>query len=254
MHAVILAAGRGSRLGSMTNAVPKGMVQVAGKPILEWQRRALLAGGAKAVTVVTGYRSKVIADHGFDTIINEDWSRGNMLSSLDRALRRFSGPLILSYADILYSPATVRDLIASDAPLSVAFDRDWLSLWQRRFDDPLSDAETFRLGVDGNIAEIGGKTNSISDIEGQFMGLMKLGLEGRKWIEGLLAARPDARLAMDTTTMLSALISEGKLVRGIPATGGWCEIDDQVDWKIANALVAEGRLVLTDHGLEESAL
>jgi len=59
---------------------------------------------------------------------------------------------------------------------------------------------------------------------------------------------------MDTTTMLSALISEGKLVRGIPATGGWCEIDDQVDWKIANALVAEGRLVLTDHGLEESAL
>ncbi|SIT68351.1 Choline kinase [Ectothiorhodosinus mongolicus] len=253
MQAVILAAGRGSRLGSMTDAAPKGMVEVAGKPILDWQRRALLAGGAEAVTVVTGYRGEVVADYGFGTIINDDWSFGNMLSSLDCALRTFSGPLIVSYADILYNPATVRDLIVSDSPLAVAYDRDWLSLWQRRFDDPLSDAETFRLGTDGNIAEIGGKTVNVADIEGQFMGLMKLGLEGRKWIENLLAVRPEARLGMDTTTLLSTLITEGKPIRGIPATGGWCEIDDLADWEVAEALVAEGRLVLTGRGAEGGA-
>lgn len=253
MQAVILAAGRGSRLGSMTDAAPKGMVEVAGKPLLDWQRRTLLAGGAEAVTVVTGYRGEVIADQGFETIINEDWSRGNMLSSLDRALKTFSGRLIVSYADILFDPATVRHLISSDAPLGVAYDRDWLSLWQRRFDDPLSDAETFRLEADGNIAEIGGKTGNVADIEGQFMGLMKLGIEGRKWIEDLLEARPEARLGMDTTTLLSTLIAEGKPVRGIPVTGGWCEIDDQADWEVAQALVAEGRLVLTGRGEEGGA-
>jgi len=253
MQSVILAAGRGSRLGSMTDAAPKGMVEVAGKPLLDWQCRTLLAGGADAVTVVTGYRGEVIAEHGFDTIVNDDWSRGNMLSSLDRALKTFPGPLIVSYADILYDPATVRDLIASDAPLGVAYDRDWLSLWQRRFDDPLSDAETLRLGADGNITEIGGKTGNVADIEGQFMGLMKLGLEGRGWIEDLLAAQPEARLAMDTTTLLSTLIADGRPIRGIPATGGWCEIDDQADWVVAKALVAEGRLVLTDRGDEGGA-
>ena len=251
MDAVILAAGRGSRLGAMTDALPKGMVEVAGKPILEWQRRALLAGGAGAVTVVTGYCGEVIADHGFDTLVNNDWSRGNMLSSLDCALKRFPGPLIVSYADILYDSDTVRHLLASDAPLAVAYDRDWLSLWQRRFDDPLSDAETFRIDVNGNITEIGGKTSNVGDIEGQFMGLIKLGIEGRKWVEDLLAARSDARLGMDTTTMLSTFITEGLLVRGVPTMSGWCEIDDQADFKVAQALVAEGRLTLTGRDFEE---
>lgn len=244
-QAVILAAGRGSRLGTMTKALPKGMVEVAGKPLLEWQRRTLLAGGADVVTVVTGYCSEVIDNYGFETIMNEEWSCGNMLTSLDLALKTFSGQLIISYADILYDPGTVRDLISLDVPLAVAYDPDWLSLWQRRFDDPLSDAETFRLGTGGNIIEIGGKTGNLVDIEGQFMGLMKLGLEGRSWIEDLLAAQPEARLGMDTTTLLSTLIAEGKPVRGIPASGGWCEIDDQTDLQVAKMLVSNGILVLT---------
>ena len=120
MRAVILAAGRGSRLGSITECIPKGMVEVSGKPLIAWQRNTLLAAGVEAVTVVTGYRGEVIADYGFETIVNEDWSRGNMLSSLECALKTFSGPLIVSYADILYEPATVSDLISSDVPLGVA--------------------------------------------------------------------------------------------------------------------------------------
>ena len=244
-QAVILAAGRGSRLGALTDCVPKGMVEVAGKPLLAWQRSALLAAGVEKVTVVTGYRGELIADYGFDTIVNEDWSRGNMLSSLELALKTLSGPLIVSYADILYEPATVIDLIASDEPIGVAYDPNWLSLWQQRFEDPLSDAETFRLGVEHKIVEIGGKTGNLVDIEGQFMGLMLLGLEGRKWIEDLLLARPAARLGMDTTTLLSTLISEGRPVRGIPATGGWCEIDNQTDLDVAQSLISNGSLSLT---------
>ena len=77
------------------------------------------------------------------------------------------------------------------------------------------------------------------------MGLFKLGLEGRKWVEELLVARPEARLEMDTTMLLSALVSQGKPIRGIPAIGGWCEIDDQSDLDVALDLVAEGRLILT---------
>ena len=245
MQSIILAAGRGSRLGSMTNYIPKGMVELGGKPIIDWQSSTLLAGGADAVTIVTGYRGEVIANYGFDTIVNDDWSHGNMLSSLDCALKTFSGPLIISYADILYDTATVRELITSDAPVSVAYDCDWLSLWQRRFEDPLSDAETFQIDANENITEIGGKTDSIANIKGQFMGLFKLGLEGRKWVEELLVARPEARLEMDTTMLLSALVSQGKPIRGIPAIGGWCEIDDQSDLDVALDLVAEGRLILT---------
>ena len=242
MHAVILAAGRGSRLGPRTDDRPKGLVEVAGRPMLDWQARALRAGGMEEVTVITGYRGGDIAARGFATLENPDWNRGNMVSSLARALAAIPGPLIVSYSDILYSAATVRALAARDAPLVLSHDPDWLTLWERRFDDPLSDAETFRLGARGQVTEIGGRTTDASAIQGQFMGLVKIGTEGRGWIEALLAAQPKARLELDTTSLLSTLISAGHPVTAIPVQGAWCEVDGPRDLAVAEALVAEGRL------------
>lgn len=244
MHAIILAAGRGSRLGDVTDLRPKGMVELEAKPILEWQRKALIAGGADSVSVITGYRGEIISEYGFHTIYNKDWSLGNMLSSLDLALKSFAGPLIISYADILYNHFIVCDLISSTAPLTVAYDKDWLSLWRRRFDDPLSDAETFRVTNDNVITEIGSKASSLDCIQGQFMGLIKLGTEGRKWVEELFVTLPEARLEMDTTKLLSTLIDNGKQVKGMPITGGWCEIDSQSDLEIAKELLAENNITL----------
>lgn len=244
MRAVILAAGRGSRLRHMTDASPKGMVEVSGLPLLAWQQRALLAAGASEVTVVTGYRGDVISDYGFQTIANDDWSRGNMVSSLARALEVFSGPMLVSYADILYEPATVRDLLASSGGLSLTYDRNWLELWRRRFSDPLSDAESFRLDAAGNVTEIGQKAQDVRQIEGQFMGLLKLEAEGRNWIEDLLLAEPAGRLEFDTTGLLSRLIAAGHPIKGVPAVGGWCEIDTQSDLAVAEALIAEDALRL----------
>lgn len=252
MRAIILAAGRGSRLKNMTDASPKGMVKMSGLPLLEWQRRALTAAGVPDVTVVTGYRGEVIADYGFSTIVNDDWSRGNMVSSLARALNEFSGPMIVSYADILYEPATVRELLNAPSGLALTYDQDWLSLWRRRFDDPLSDAESFRLDAAGNVTEIGQKVSDIGQIEGQFMGLLKLEADGRKWIEDLLVAEPAGRLGFDTTGLLSKLIAAGHPVTGVPAMGGWCEIDTQSDLAVAEALIAEGTLNLVDDPRERA--
>lgn len=245
MKAVILAAGRGSRLGNLTDARPKGMVEVEGLPLLEWQRRTLIAAGAESVTVITGYCAGLIDEYGFDTIHNADWVSGNMMTSLDLALARIPGPLIVSYADILYEASAVAALRMSDGPLAVTFDRNWLDLWQKRFEDPLSDAETFRIDSDGNLAEIGGKTDIVEDIEGQFMGLFKLQDEGRAWIEQLLKAEPEARQKLDTTAMLSRLIADGKSVHTVPVSGGWCEVDDQHDLAVAKSLIADGSIELT---------
>ena len=80
------------------------------------------------------------------------------------------GPVIVSYADIFYRRDVVRDLTSANGDLVVAYDRQWRDLWSRRFTDPLSDAETFRLDAAGNLLEIGGKTTDIGEIEGQYMG------------------------------------------------------------------------------------
>jgi glucose-1-phosphate thymidylyltransferase len=63
MRAVVLAAGEGTRLRPLTEEKPKGMVEVAGKPILTRCFEQLAALGAEEFVVVVGYRKGGIIDH-----------------------------------------------------------------------------------------------------------------------------------------------------------------------------------------------
>ena len=63
MYALILAGGKGERLRPLTDTLPKPMVPVCGKPILEHQIEWLKVGGVTDVVFLSGYRSDVIQDH-----------------------------------------------------------------------------------------------------------------------------------------------------------------------------------------------
>ena len=63
MYALILAGGKGERLRPLTDSLPKPMVPVCGKPILEHQVEWLKAGGVTDVVFLAGYRWEVIKDH-----------------------------------------------------------------------------------------------------------------------------------------------------------------------------------------------
>ncbi|MGH7822525.1 MAG: nucleotidyltransferase family protein, partial [Candidatus Binatia bacterium] len=61
--AIVLAAGRGTRMKQLTEDVPKPMLAVAGRPLLEWIVEALGEAGIERLVVVTGYRAERIEDH-----------------------------------------------------------------------------------------------------------------------------------------------------------------------------------------------
>src|SRR5438128_682876 len=61
--AVILAAGRGTRLGALTANCPKPMIPVAGKPVLEWIVEGLRSAGLDEFLLVIGYRGDTIRNH-----------------------------------------------------------------------------------------------------------------------------------------------------------------------------------------------
>lgn len=63
MKAVILAAGKGTRMRDLTNEVPKPMLKVQGKPILEHILQGILAAGIRNFFIVTGFRAEVIEAH-----------------------------------------------------------------------------------------------------------------------------------------------------------------------------------------------
>jgi choline kinase len=234
MKAIILAAGRGSRMKTLTEERPKCLVELRGKTLLDWQLEALRAAGITEIAIVTGYKRELLANLGLVEFHNERWAETNMVSSLACAQDWLqTETCIVSYSDIFYSPAAVKSLLNCKALLAVTYDSNWLELWTRRFGDPLLDAETFRLACDQTLAEIGNKPKSVDEVQGQYMGLLRFTPEG--WagimrIRSALSLEEADRLHMTGT--LQKIIEENRLaIAALPYTGEWGEIDSAEDLK-----------------------
>jgi len=134
MRAIILAAGRGRRMGHLGDDRPKCLVELAGKPLIERQIAALRRGGVDEIGVVRGYRAETIDFPGLFYFANERWAETNMVMSLAAAAAWLrSEPVIVSYADIFYRSELVRGLADAEGELVVSYDRAWRRLWARRF-------------------------------------------------------------------------------------------------------------------------
>ena len=119
MKAVILAAGKGTRMKELTHELPKPMLNVQGKPILEHILEGILAAGIRDVFIVTGFRAEVIERHFGD---GSKWKariacgRQAVQDGTGKApevAREFIGssPFLLTYGDILVKPDTYRQMI-----------------------------------------------------------------------------------------------------------------------------------------------
>lgn len=183
MNALILAAGFGSRLIPLTSHQPKCMVECKGKRIIDCEIEALRGAGSEKIAVVGGYLFEVLEQHLLsrgisDIFCNSNYANTNMVSTFfcarDFLLEciKTKQDLIVSYADIIYHPSIVKKLEQAQGEFCVVVDLEWERLWRKRFDDPLSDAETLKLG-DGKIVELGKKPQSMDEIEGQYIGLFK---------------------------------------------------------------------------------
>ena len=216
----------------LTEEYPKCLVELRGKPLLGWQLMALREAGIHKIAVVTGYKSELLARYGLIEFHNPRWEETNMVSSLECAQEWLeAGPCIVSYSDIFYEEATVKLLMGSSATLAVTYDPDWRTLWEKRFGDPLIDAETFRLNPDGTLAEIGNKPDSVEQVEGQYMGLLKFTPKSWSAAVGLrISLSSQEQDSMHMTEMLNRLIQNRILsVAAISNTGPWGEIDNQED-------------------------
>jgi dTDP-glucose pyrophosphorylase len=119
MKAVILAAGKGTRMGELTSAVPKPMLEVKGKPILEHIVAGIVGAGIREIFMVTGFRSEVIEHHfgdgrRFGATIS--FGRQQVQDGTGKApelARSFVGPdnFLLTYGDILVRPENYRRIL-----------------------------------------------------------------------------------------------------------------------------------------------
>ena len=239
---IILAAGRGSRLGDLTAGKPKGMTEFNSRPLLNWQIDAMRGADIDDIWLITGYCAESIKALGLPTLHNPEWAASNMVASLLCAEELIDRPTIVSYSDIIYSATLVRQLMSSTHELTIAYDAEWLSLWQSRFSEPLLDAESFHINDQGQVLDIGRKVSTLSEIQGQYMGLIKLTPTALQWIKEIISAEPELRTRLDMTQLLSRLIENGKPVHGLRTEANWCEIDSPEDLILAHELLRTGQL------------
>lgn len=241
-QAIVLAAGRGSRMKRLTEEVPKCLTPLAGKPLLHWQLESLSRAGASATTVVRGWKSERLSG-AFSTIDNEEWSTSNMVVTLSKASSLLSqSPCLVSYSDIVYHPDHVRALLASPGEIAITYDLDWLDLWKARNEsDPLADAETFHQ-EGGWLQEIGAKPKSLDQVHGQYMGLLRFSPSGWRKVEEFLATlAPERRNRLDMTSLLSALLERGVAIAAVAVRGKWCECDTESDLETYERLLEEAQ-------------
>lgn len=120
--AVLLAAGKGTRMRELTTDLPKPMIAVRGQPILRHIVDGLKAAGVTYFQIVVGYRADVVTDYfgdGSNLGISVEYATQVVQDGTGRVVelaRDFAAadPFILSYGDILIDPANYRRLVALD--------------------------------------------------------------------------------------------------------------------------------------------
>jgi len=230
---------------ALTEERPKCLVPLLGRPILAWTLDALRANGCQDILIVAGWRHEALSAWGDAVRVNPAWQQGNMVRSLmlaeDWLLR---APSLVVYGDGAYGPSCVQRVLArQNADWVVPIDRLWAALWQRRFANPLDDAES--LVRDGErLLSIGQSRPSLAEVQGQFMGLLHL--QPTAWLRArqhLLAWAAEEGAGaidrLDMTSLLRRLLLAGEAMQCIEVDGGWVEIDSETDLRCAERGLAE---------------
>jgi choline kinase len=228
--AVVLAAGVGSRLRPLTDALPKCLLEVAGRPLLDRLIEAARAAGLARMVVVTGHRHADIASHvrrfasvlEIDLVENAAYAATNNAVSL-AAAREVVGPegFVLCDADIVFSVNPLPPLMAQpdDCALAVDVAAPWTA-----------EAMKVERRRDGSVARIS-KQIEAGASGGESIGVQKVGPASapRLWdaLTTIVAEAPGTAYYEDAFQLM---IDRG--VRfGVSAIqpGSVMEIDDHAD-------------------------
>ena len=251
-NSLILAAGEGKRLRPLTNKIPKCLVPFFGKTILQRQINTLKKEGINFINIAAGHQHNKIKKLGYPISINKNYKTTNMVKTMFLAMELYKKKedLVVSYGDIIYQNNNLKKLLSCNKQIAVMIDLNWKSLWSLRFKDPLIDAETLSLDKEGNIIEIGRKTQNYENIQGQYTGLIKLRGDIIEDLINFYKKMDKNKTYFNKkfkdifmTDFLQILIDNGYKVKSVPIKSGWLEIDTISDLNLYKSLHKRGNLI-----------
>ncbi len=240
-EAVILAAGRGSRLEGVSGGTPKSLVPVAGRPLLLRMLDTLRAAGTERVVMAVGYRAEVFRDtlgdvrDGMEIVYahNADWESTNNIVSLLLAAPFVTGDLYMIEADVYCAPDQFALLSAPDTAAVAPF-------------EPYMDGTVVATDTGGNISRFILKDDPTrpEDCRGLLKTVNLYSLRHATLTETVVPAMETLIAAGGSGVFyekaLAAAVADGSLALGTALfdNGAWGELDDSRDMRRAEAYFA----------------
>ena len=247
MNAIILAAGSGIRLGQHTQDIPKVLLDINGKSILDRQISSLRDNGIDKIFVVTGYKKERHIRKDVEYFFNSKYSETDQLGSLMIAREKIFDDVLIIFGDIIFDCNVLQQVLASNRDISIAIDLDWEKSYDERSDNPKSLADKVLI-EDQKIKKISAKKISSEQKNevGEFLGIIKLSANGSKIfikkyeeLEKTHTGRfHDAHslIKAKLVDILQELLDFKIGIFPIIIDGKWCEIDTPNDLERARKI------------------
>ena len=247
MKAIFIAAGQGSRLGKLTKDLPKSLIKINGKSIIERQILLLRKNNIDDIIIVTGYKKEKFTFKNIDCIYNPNFLNCEQAGSLMTARSKFDDEILIMFGDILFDEIILQQILDSKGDIVIAVDKDWEKSYEERHDNPKSKADKVLI-KDGKVIQISAKNievNNDNDV-GELLGLIKLSMKGSKILieqyeklENSHTGKFHDAVSLKKAKfvdMLQELLSLGTIITPVSIKGKWCEIDTKHDLEIAKKM------------------
>src|SRR5881296_2703244 len=223
-RAVILAAGRGTRMRELTNDVPKPMIEVRGKPVLQHIVQGLRNAGVRKFLIIVGYHAEAVRNFfgdGRSHNVAIEYATQTVQDGTGRVVdlaRDFVGdsPFILSYGDILVDPPNYKRLV--DLPEDVE-----AIVTVTRGEDVSKGGAVF-LNEQMELVDLREKSQP-GEVKSPWY---NAGLYAFRpsIFEFTVKLKPSPRGEYELTDAIRDLAQSGKKVKALELTGEWADVRD----------------------------
>ena len=240
MKVIIIAAGSSTRLGNLTEEIPKGLLKINNKSILEIQIQQYKKKNISEIIIITGPHHEKFSFNDVSLINDEEYSENDVLGSLMAAKSEINSEVITSYSDIVFEDSVLDSLLEFKGDIGIAVDLNWEEKYLSRTEHPKNQADNVVI-EHNKVVKI---KKNILDYEksqqmGEFLGLMKLSNNGAKVFvkkyneliqshQGKFQDAPSLKKAY-LTDLIQELIDSGIEVSPVFINGRWYEIDTHQD-------------------------
>lgn len=154
-NAIILAAGRGSRMKELTKDMPKCMMQVGSKSVIQNTIDTLKYKNIKNIVIVTGYKSEILEKHLkslYDDLIfikNDSWEITNSMSSMRLALKYLKDAIVIDSDIYINNPDAIKTAIDCSGYSAIIDERpkEWQLIIKRRHINEVKTSGSFAKGL-----------------------------------------------------------------------------------------------------------